>query len=451
MDEEQFNSFELGRNDFKYFVNNIFSLSFKNFIKGKHVDDTADFLTQNNKTMRVSAKDHFKSTSLYAHFIWDLLYRPGLECQYFSYNASMAAYHTAKIKNLISANSFFHEIIDLKPTAEGILKYSWDNDKITTLTPNGLLAFKRGIHADRIYVDDAFQDPENKLNPTIVKKINNIFVTQVLDMPTKNGQLHAVGTPQTVYDFYFDKNVTSRFAVKILPAIISEIEKKVLWPEYMSFEELLQRRKERGNRIFNQEYLCSPSWTEQAWFSKEKIFSAVNPNLKPEKEMLKDCFVVLGWDIGKKVHPSHIAIFAEFAANKWTQIYQKFMDGWDYNKQKDHVNFLIKSFKVDEGAYDATRGEMESFVERHELDSVLRPVIFKTQTKHDMAVNFEKMVDNSEVELLNDQRMINQILVVDNDLNALDTPEGHGDAFWSIALALWVAGQRTESFDEPIY
>ena len=68
-----------------------------------------------------------------------------------------------------------------------------------------------------------------------------------------------------------------------------------------------------------------------------------------------------------------------------------------------------------------------------------------------MATNFEKMVENNEVELLNDRRMLDQILVVDNDLQALETPEGHGDSFWSIALALWVVGQKTESFDEPIY
>ena len=44
-----------------------------------------------------------------------------------------------------------------------------------------------------------------------------------------------------------------------------------------------------------------------------------------------------------------------------------------------------------------------------------------------------------------------RILVVDNDLQALETPEGHGDSFWGIALALWIAGRKTESFDEPIY
>jgi len=132
-------------------------------------------------------------------------------------------------------------------------------------------------------------------------------------------------------------------------------------------------------------------------------------------------------------------------------IYQRFLDGWNYNEQLAHVNEIVERLKVDEGAYDATRGELESFEERGEISSVLDPIVFKTTNKHDMATNFEKMVENKEVELLNDRRMLDQILVVDNDLKALETPEGHGDSFWSVALALWISGRKTDSFDAPIY
>lgn len=439
-----------GRNDFKFFINNIFALSFEDFIKGKHINNTGDFLGTNKKTIRISARDHFKSTSLYAHFMWDLLYRPGLECHYFSYNSSMSAYHLGKIKQLIARNPFYSEIVDLKPTAEGVLKYIWEG-KITTLDPCGLLAFKRGIHAPRIYIDDPLRDPDNKLNPTVINKVNRIFVTEVFSMLKKDGQMHIVGTPQTDFDFFFDKKVTEGFETKIMPAVVNWKKKTALWPEYMPWKELMRRKRQLGDRVFSQEMLCRPVWTEQAWFSREKLMDVVNPSLRQENQMLRKNFVVMGWDIGKKVHPSHITVFEERTKNHWIQIYQKFMDGWNYNKQLEHVNELIRKFNVDEGAYDATRGEMESFVERGELSNVLQPVVFKTTVKHDMATNFEKMVENNEIELLNDRRMIDQILVVDNDLVALETPEGHGDSFWSIALALWLAGQKGESWDEPIY
>jgi len=453
MDEEEFARHIIaGEDNFPYFMEHIFSRSFDRFTEGQHVYSTAEFLGKNDRTMRVSARDHFKSTSLYAHFMYDLIYNPGLECQYFSYNTKMAAYHGGKIKQLIERNPFYEDCIDLKPTAEGILKYAWmeKRHEVTRLTPNGLLSFKRGVHCPRIYVDDPLRDPENKLNPTVVNKINRIFVTEVMGMLKTGGQMHVVGTPQTDFDFFFDKKLTERFKVQVLPAVKDWATQEALWPEYMPWEELMRRKRELGDRVFSQEYLCKPVWTEQAWMTRDKVMTVVNASLQQEKEMLRDSYVVLGWDIGKKVHPSHVAIFEERPAGHWIQIYQKFMDKWNYDDQRRHVNELVRRFKVDSGAYDATRGEMESFVERGELSNVLQPVVFKTTTKHDMATNFEKMVDNKEIELLNDRRMIDQILVVDGDLQALETPEGHGDSFWSIALALWVAGNKTEHFDAGI-
>ncbi len=450
MNEEQWEHFRKGERDFKYFVNNIFSLSFDKFIDGAHIDTTASMLQDNKETVRVSAREHFKSASLYAHIMWDLLYRPGLEGHYFSYNASMSGYHLGKTKQFITRNSFYDEIIDLKPTAEGVLKYTWDRERITTIDPCGLLGFKRGIHAPRIYVDDPLRDPENKLNPTVINKINRIFKTEVVSMLKPEGQMHVVGTPQTEFDFFFDKQVTEGMAVTVSPAVLDWEKKISLWPEAWPWERLMLRKRKLGERVFNQEFMCKPVWTEQAWFARDVLQGAVNSALEPKKQQNEDYYVVMGWDIGKKVHPSHVVVFEEDTPGHWKQIYQRFLDGWGYNKQLDHINSLVQRLKVDEGGYDATRGEMESFVERGEMPNVLDPFIFKTTLKHDMATNFEKMVENKEVELLNDRRMIDQILVVDNDLQALETPEGHGDSFWSIAMALWVAGQKTDTFDVAI-
>ena len=302
-------------NNFEYFTKHIFSLSFDKFIEGQHISNTADFLGANKKTMRVSARDHFKSTSLYDHFMYDLLFNPGLECQYFSYNTKMAAYHGSKIKQLIERNPFYADCVDLKPTAEGILKYAWKEKRhlITRLTPNGLLSFKRGVHCPRIYVDDPLRDPENKLNPTVVNKINRIFITEVMGMLKNEGEMHVVGTPQTDFDFFFDKKLTERFKVQVLPAVQDWNKKSVLWKEYMPWNELMLRKREVGERVFNQEYQCKPVWTEQAWFSREKLMEAVNSALQPKKQQNEDNYVVLGWDIGKKVHPSHVAVFEEFS------------------------------------------------------------------------------------------------------------------------------------------
>lgn len=427
------------RKSFWVFVRDIFSESFDKFIGGDFVKDTCDFLEKNQKTVRISAKDHFKSTSLYAHFCWNLwkaFKQRDVECHYFSYERNMAAYHLTKIKELIAKNDWFSNCQDLKLTAESVLKYTWDEgDHIITLKPHGMLAFKRGIHANVIYVDDPFQDPENKLDPLKVQKINRIFSTQIIDMPKKGGELHVVGTPQTNEDFFFDKKLMGRFQVLELPAIISEAEKKVLWPDHMDYDELVIRRQERGERIFNQEYLCKAYYAEHAWFNRERIMDCINPDLKIQFFRKTDNLVSLGMDVGKKVHPTHISIF-ERMNNVWVMVYHDFLDGVDYSEQVKIVNDLIDRFDVDQGFFDATRGEFDSFIEQGTINKLMKPVTFKSQTKYELAGNFDKLVTEKRIMLLDDKRLLNQILVVDTNLDALETNEGHGESFWSIALAL---------------
>jgi len=45
-------------------------------------------------------------------------------------------------------------------------------------------------------------------------------------------------------------------------------------------------------------------------------------------------------------------------------------------------------------------------------------------------------VTKGAIRFQNSQRMIRSILSVNNNLEALETTDGHGDAFWSIAMAL---------------
>ena len=102
--------------DFPYFIEKIFSQSVDvlkdgKWTGGEHPNNIADWLSKNNKTMRVSAKDHFKSMSFYAHIMWKIvrLYveEKAREIQYFSYKEGMASYHTSKIKTAITCNPFF--------------------------------------------------------------------------------------------------------------------------------------------------------------------------------------------------------------------------------------------------------------------------------------------------------------------------------------------------------
>jgi len=71
---EEINVLTRASTDFVVFVNEVFSKSSRHFISGEHVDNTARFLAQNKRTMRVSARNHFKSYSFYAHAMWKIMF-----------------------------------------------------------------------------------------------------------------------------------------------------------------------------------------------------------------------------------------------------------------------------------------------------------------------------------------------------------------------------------------
>ena len=404
--------------------------------------------------MRVSARDHFKSMSFYAHIMWKVMRLffndERREIQYFSYKESMAAYHTAKIKEAIFCNPFFTEVIDIKSKAESVLSYQWyKGGPKLTVTPRGLLEFKRGIHCDDVYVDDALQDPENKMILTRIEKINNVMKTQILDMFQR--EIHIVGTAQTKQDFFFDTNFSHRFKNAFQPAVINYEDKKVLWEEWMPWDELMAKKIERGDKIFNQEYQCSPVYSEEAFVNPENYEACVNQDLKNysilewldlknKREQDKDWEdrdVAGGFDIGKKAHPSHFAVFErDHESKKWIQIHSKWMDGWDYTDQKNYLQEACSAFNLYILYYDNTRGEFESFDEVGELPDACEGINFTVKSKHSMATNLDKALAQKDIEFLSDQRQKGQILIMNNDLKAPETPEGHGDSFWSVCMAL---------------
>jgi len=318
-----------------------------------------------------------------------------------------------------------------------------DSDTHLFSLANGIITH----NCDLVYVDDPFQDPENELNPSIIYKINEIFKSNILDMPNEpDGELHVCGTLQTSEDFFFDKNVTNRFDVRIQPAITDE--GLALWPEWMDLKELELKRIERTDRVFQREYLCTPVYSTKAFFNKEDLIARiVNKDLVSMKITVPYRAagdVIAGYDIGKKTHPSHFSVFEE-RDGKFVMIHQKFMDGWSYSNGKEYdednptqleyIKLAIRNFQIREIHFDNTRGEYETFNEQGLLPPQFVPVSFSTKSRSNMSTIFDRLVERRQIEIVNDQRLINQICSVTNDLNAIASVEGHGDAFWSCALA----------------
>lgn len=432
------------KESFSYFIRHIYPLSFKKgkVVKAPHTWNWADRVQNNKRTATLSARKHLKSNTMYAYMMWRLFKLGKNEREnwlYMSYNQKMSSYHTENIKQLIQANPLFKGIKDLTGGLTQI-NYTWDDVNRFTVDPSGILTFNRGWHGDGVIADDILQDPTSELNFAIVEKINRIFMEQIMSLPREGGEIHLVGTAQHQRDLFFKLRDNPGWNWAEYKAIINEANKEVLWPELFSYERLQELRiNELGDKAFRKEYMCSPVWSEEAYFKLDELMSVVNKDLnivnRPAGEW-KAGQVVAGLDIGKKSHPSHLAIF-QYRDGIYTQIYHKFFDNWDYTKQVEFIKELEKFYLIDVIYYDATRGELESFKEQGLIDNYIwRPIVFSSRSKFQMAANLSKVVNNKTIQLLNSQRMIDSILSVNNDLQAPETDSGHGDAFWSVALAL---------------
>ncbi|MCH7534274.1 MAG: hypothetical protein IH948_00730 [Bacteroidetes bacterium] len=431
------------KEDFSYFIKYVFPLSFRKgqIVKAPHTWDWAKRIQTNKRTATLSARKHLKSTTIYAYIMW-IIFRleekENVKWLYMSYNQKMSVYHTENIKNLIRSNPYFSGIKD-STSALSMLDYTWGNNRFQC-TPSGILTFNRGWHGEGVICDDILQDPTSELNFTIIDKINRIFMEQVMSLPKEGGRIHLVGTAQHQTDLFFQLKENPSWDWAEHKAILNEKEEKPLWPELFSYERLCEiRRDEIGEKAFKKEYMCSPVWTEEAFFQRDELMEVVN--VKTERVAAsvwkRGGYVFAGLDIGKKAHPSHVSIFWRYQ-NHTTMLYQEFMWGWDYTKQIEHMEWLTKLYLIDEIRYDDTRGELESFREQNLIDKRLWvPFNFSRDTKFKIAGNFSKMVNNKEVSLINNQKMIDSVLSVNNDLQAPQTSEGHGDAFWSIALGLY--------------
>ena len=107
------------------------------------------------------------------------------------------------------------------------------------------------------------------------------------------------------------------------------------------------------------------------------------------------------------------------------------MDGWDYTKQVDFINDTTERFGIDRGYFDNTRAELEDRF----LHPNWVPQKLTLTYKRKLAQILEHFVKNNLIELIADERQRALLVSVNNELKAPETALGHGDSFWSIALA----------------
>lgn len=379
------------------------------------------------------------------------------EWDYMSYTADLGEYHTKRMKRYILEMPEIFEGFKSLSDAESILYYQHGNRKFIC-APCGILSFKRGRHPTGMICDDILKDPAVKLDFSQLKKVERSYMEEIENMPRED--LHLVGTPQDQEDLFYQLEKDPKYDCMTYTAEKDPSKKIALWEANPNFNwEQLMKKKAANLKSYLKEFMCMPVRSTDAFVSLEQINKIISSRLKNydfiRPPVLKRRNVMGGFDIGKKTHPSHFAIFVEsrrkykvIRIDKQTgeakesmekrlfQIHSKFLDGWDYIDQIDYIKNAIYAFKIDKMYYDNTRSEFESTDEAGNLPGEMEGVTFTVKEKNSMAAEMDIAFTQKIVLLLNDDRQKRQILSVDCDLKAPETEEGHGDAFFSVAMAI---------------
>ncbi len=403
-----------------------------------------------NRVCVLAPRMHLKSTILNHAFVFWRLFRGwgDVDAMVFSYKDQLAREHLKITKRLIKINPYARFWRDRKPGSDYLINFEvgfGDGDSwLGEAAGSGILSASRGRHPKLVVADDILSDYANQLGAPQLQRIDNVFRQVVMSLPDPHDPLIVVGTPQSYEDTLFQLKDDPTFHWIRQPAILDDQRHTTLWPDRFDYAQLRRIRAAIKVRAFNVEYLLVPAGLADAFLPTEAVHACVDEEL--ELSSLDSPFsnaqhfpVYAGFDVGKSLHPSHISVFVEVPDRTLIMVHQEFLDHLDYRAQASYINRVIHHFNVTKCYYDSTRAELDD----RGLSKRAHGQRFTANLKANMALLLERRVyaalEEPGIILCNDGRMLRQISAVKKDLQSVETSEGHGDSFWSVALAVKAA------------
>jgi hypothetical protein len=409
---------------------------------------------------------HLKSTILGRGYVFWRLFSEGsdIDALYIGYKRPLAEEHVEALKRDIKKNPYCRLWVDNNPLAKSVIDFTVDFGEQrsdgtpyqwrATVEPEGILAATRGRHPKVVICDDILSDFSNPASSVELAHINDIFDRVILSLPPPGGVLGVVGTPQSLNDVLHRLKDNPSFYFARFRAVKDWENGITIWPEMYDIERLRKIRAEVGPAAFEVEYQLYPRSEVDTFIKSEHLSACFDPSLElyfpregetfPNEESWP---IVGGMDIGKDVHPSHISFFVVTPDDWMVQVYHEFLHKIDYTTQVKIINTAIEYFNPIRFHFDSTRSELDD----RGLTKRARGVKFKKNLKASMATLLEKRIVNTYNKLVlgidtgpgilfagsADSPQFQSILQINKELKAKGGIEGHGDAFWSNALAVW--------------
>ena len=239
-------------------------------------------------------------------------------------------------------------------------------------------------------------DPEVKLDIEQIQKITTTFLQQIIRCRRRAARSISAGNAARPEDLFAELERRKEFYSTSCPALISEKEKRVLWPEYWGYDaprelpghdgrESIQQRvyvpadPERGRLLFD------PGTGHDHQTPAQELRPL--PDRKPK---FKTEWTYGGMDLGKKriLAPRDLRGPRDSSLSGPQQIH----DGWNHIDQLEYVRECIKFFKVARPDFDNTRAEFEGFYEAGELGGNAGRVSFNSKNNLRWQPSFDKLV-----------------------------------------------------------
>lgn len=454
--EEEMLHVRMAQMSFPYFLEHIYPRSFdgqlfryangvkRPFELGRIHYLWAQMAQQHPRLCIMAPRLHLKSTVLNQAYCFWRMFSEGQDIDgiVFGFKEDRAWEHLAKLKSQIRKNPYCRYWVDLKPRTDKPhfkVDFGAGHIWVATVDAAGILTAQRGRHPRFVVCDDILKDFSSPMDSPEMKHIDIIFRQVIGSMPDLDDSLLVVGTPQSYEDTLFQLKKNDEYFWGRFPAELALGGKMALWPEKYDYARLQRVRRTVKEQAYQVEYLLVPYLATAAYIPQEAWELCVDPDLRPYS--LTAAFhnphhfpVYFGMDVGKEVHPSHISVAIQGPDRTLVQIYEKFIEHTPYNEQTTLVNKLFSHFGIDRGYYDATRAEL---VDRG-LTKRLKGVKITKQLKGRVALILNKRVyagtDEPGLVLLPNPKQIRSLVAVDKELQATETDNGHGDAFWSNGL-----------------
>lgn len=163
-----------------------------------------------------------------------------------------------------------------------------NGDVITTRgVAQQTVGLKYGHQRPTLIIGDDLEDLANTMTPESVSKNRKWLMTQV--MPTldpQRGRMWIVGTPQHQYGIVnhlheLSKQSGATWRSFIYDAIVDEEEKRVLWPEWLSWSKLEEMRRGMSPSYFTREYRCRIV-SEETQLFREEMIQWYNGSVEPD-------------------------------------------------------------------------------------------------------------------------------------------------------------------------